>query len=49
MIAATSEAHKSAGLAAVIGEQCEGRHWIGTFAAYLVTKRGILTLVAASG
>jgi Protein of unknown function (DUF2891) len=40
-IIGTAEAHKSAGLAAVTGEHYEGGHWLGSFAVYLVTKRGI--------
>jgi len=40
-IAATAEAHKRAGLAAVTGEHYEGGHWLGSFAVYLLTKRGI--------
>ncbi|HLW53323.1 MAG TPA: DUF2891 domain-containing protein [Candidatus Angelobacter sp.] len=40
-IMATADAHKSAGLAAVTGEHYEGGHWLGSFAVYLVTKRGI--------
>ena len=28
-------------LAAVTGEQYEGGHWLGSFATYLVTRRGI--------
>ena len=40
-IAATAEAHRRAGLAAVTGEHYEGGHWLGSFAVYLVTKRGI--------
>ena len=40
-IMATAEAHKKAGLAAVTGEHYEGGHWLGSFAVYLVTKRGI--------
>ncbi|HKF24726.1 MAG TPA: DUF2891 domain-containing protein [Candidatus Acidoferrum sp.] len=38
-----SEAHKRAGLAAVTGEHYEGGHWLGSFAVYLVTGRGIAT------
>ena len=38
---ACAAAHRSAGLAAVTGEHYEGAHWLGTFAVYLVTKRGI--------
>jgi hypothetical protein len=34
-------AHRSAGLAAVTGEHYEGGHWLGSFAVYLVTQRGI--------
>lgn len=38
---ASSEAHAKAGLAAVTGEHYEGGHWLGSFATYLVTKRGL--------
>jgi Protein of unknown function (DUF2891) len=41
VIAATAEAHKRAGLAAVTGEHYEGGHWLGSYAVYLVTRRGI--------
>ncbi len=40
-IIATAEAHRRAGLAAVTGEHYEGGHWLGSFAVYLVTRRGI--------
>ena len=40
-IMATAEAHRRAGLAAVTGEHYEGGHWLGSFAVYLVTRRGI--------
>ena len=40
-IRATAEAHRRAGLAAVTGEHYEGGHWLGSFAVYLVTKRGV--------
>jgi hypothetical protein len=40
-LTATAEAHKRAGLAAVTGEHYEGGHWLGSFAVYLVTQRGI--------
>ena len=33
--------HRAAGLAAVTGEHYEGGHWLGSFAVYLVTRRGI--------
>jgi hypothetical protein len=37
----TADAHKLAGLAAVTGEHYEGGHWLGSFAVYLVTQRGL--------
>jgi len=40
-ITAAAEEHRRAGLAAVTGEHYEGGHWLGSFAVYLVTKRGI--------
>jgi len=40
-IMATTEAHRRAGVAAVTGEHYEGGHWLGSFAVYLVTKRGM--------
>ncbi len=42
-IRATAAAHQAKGLAAVTGEHYEGGHWLGSFAVYLVTKRGIST------
>jgi Protein of unknown function (DUF2891) len=39
---AAAEAHRRAGLAAVTGAHYEGGHWQGSFAVYLVTKRGIV-------
>ena len=42
-IAAAGAAHRQAGLAAVTGEHYEGGHWLGSFAVYLVTRRGIGT------
>jgi hypothetical protein len=39
-IMASAEAHRRAGLAAVTGEHYEGGHWLGSFAVYMVTKRG---------
>ena len=38
---AAARAHRSAGLAAVTGEHYEGGHWLGTFAVYLVSERGL--------
>ena len=40
-LAAAAEAHRRAGLAAVTGEHYEGGHWLGSFAVYLTTQRGI--------
>ena len=40
-LSTTAEAHRRAGLAAVTGEHYEGGHWLGSFAVYLVTQRGI--------
>jgi hypothetical protein len=36
-----AEEHCRAGLAEVTGEHYEGGHWLGSFAVYLVTKRGL--------
>jgi len=36
-----AEEHKRVGLASVTGEHYEGGHWLGSFAVYLVTQRGI--------
>ena len=38
---AAAGAHRSSALAAVSGEHYEGGHWLGTFATYLVTERGL--------
>ncbi len=38
---AAREAHAAAGLASVTGVHYEGGHWLGTFAAYLATRRGL--------
>jgi hypothetical protein len=40
-IIATAADHRHAGLAAVTGKHYEGGHWLGSFAVYLVTRRGI--------
>jgi hypothetical protein len=37
----TARAHRDAGLRAVTGEHYEGGHWLGSFAVYLVTERGL--------
>jgi len=36
-----AQAHREAGLAAVTGEHYAGGHWLGSFATYLVTGRGL--------
>jgi len=38
---AAARAHRDAGLAGVTGEHYEGGHWLGTFAVYLLTRRGV--------
>lgn len=40
-LTAVADAHRRAGLAAVTGEHYEGGHWLGSFAVYLVTQRGL--------
>ena len=40
-IKAVADEHRRAGLAAVTGEHYEGGHWLGSFAVYLFTRRGI--------
>jgi hypothetical protein len=38
---AAAALHSEKGLAAVTGEHYEGGHWLGTFAVYLATGRGL--------
>lgn len=38
---AAAASHRAAGLRGVTGEHYEGGHWLGTFAVYLVTSRGL--------
>ena len=38
---AAAATHRKSGLASVTGEHYEGGHWLGSFAVYLVTRRGI--------
>jgi len=38
---AIADSHAEAGLAAVTGEHYAGGHWLGTFATYLMTSRGL--------
>jgi hypothetical protein len=40
-LARAAEAHQRAGVAAVTGKHYEGGHWLGSFAVYLTTQRGI--------
>jgi hypothetical protein len=38
---AAASVHREAGLVGVTGEHYEGGHWLGTFAVYLLTGRGL--------
>jgi hypothetical protein len=38
---AAARTHATSGLASVTGEHYEGGHWLGSFATYLTTRRGI--------
>ena len=40
-LAAAARTHAASGLAAVTGEHYAGGHWLGSFATYLTTRRGI--------
>ncbi len=40
-IKAAAASHSRTGLAALTGEHYEGGHWLGSFAVYLVSRRGI--------
>jgi hypothetical protein len=40
-LTAAAEEHRRSGLASVTGAHYEGGHWLGTFAVYLVTGRGL--------
>jgi hypothetical protein len=40
-LAGAAAAHRRAGLAAVTGAHYEGGHWLGSFAVYLVSERGV--------
>ncbi|MDX1381727.1 MAG: amidase, partial [Xanthomonadales bacterium] len=42
-LAISRDLHREAGLASVTGEYYEGGHWLGSFATYLVTRRGLAT------
>jgi len=45
---AAARTHRETGLRAVTGEHYEGGHWLGTFAVYLVTGRGLPQAAAPS-
>jgi hypothetical protein len=40
-LTAAARTHATSGLASVTGEHYEGGHWLGSFATYLTTRRGI--------
>ena len=40
-LTAAAETHREAGLTAVTGEHYEGGHWLGTYALYLESRRGL--------
>lgn len=42
----SAEAHARAGLESVSGQHYEGGHWLGTFAVYLLTGRGLESTTA---
>jgi hypothetical protein len=46
---AAAKVHRNAGLKNVTGAHYEGAHWLGTFAVYLVTRRGIDQAVSSHG
>jgi len=41
ILRAAADSHRRAGLSAVTGKHYEGGHWLGSFAVYLVTERGL--------
>ncbi|HKI00803.1 MAG TPA: DUF2891 domain-containing protein [Thermoanaerobaculia bacterium] len=41
ILSSAAAAHRESGLASVTGEHYEGGHWLGSFATYLVTGRGL--------
>lgn len=48
-ILAARDAHAASGLASVTGEHYEGGHWLGSFASYLVTRRGVQSEAVPAG
>lgn len=47
-LGAAARAHADEALPAVTGEHYEGGHWLGSFATYLTTRRGLVSSPAAS-
>jgi hypothetical protein len=45
---AAAAVHRESGLRSVTGEHYEGGHWLGSFATYLVTERGLPTPLPGS-
>jgi len=41
VLESASKAHAEVGLAAVSGEHYAGAHWLGSYAVYYLTRRGI--------
>lgn len=41
VLARAATAHARAGLESIAGDEYAGTHWLGSFAAYLVTRRGL--------
>jgi len=41
-LTAAAVAHAAVGLAAITGEHYEGGHWLGTYALYLGSQRGLV-------
>jgi hypothetical protein len=46
-VLAAAARHRAAGLRSVTGEHYEGGHWLGSFATYLVTGRGLGTAASS--
>ena len=41
ILAGAASRHARAGLESIVGEEYAGTHWLGSFACYLVTRRGL--------
>jgi len=48
-ILAAAAKHRTVGLKSVTGEHYEGGHWLGSFAVYLITRRGLDSLSDSPG